>query len=360
MKNKIPVDPRNASVNAAQARLRERSGTLFHKASDPFFGAYDVNHPTLATFLPGLIRSSRRNLNSKLTAEYCDTWGLFCGDQLVMRISMELFKEDMSALRSTVRPLRRIAEELKLALQSTEQFSIRYQPIIDGETRQVEMAEALLRWTSPVLGEVLPGRFIQIAEQNGLIGCVTRMVIRKVCEDLANCGPLVVSVNISGQDMADPNFASDVSDILATHGVSPKQVILECTDCLTADEVTKSAVTLRKLRQQGHAVAIYELETGFTSFGFVKMSGYTLLKVDRVLLDEALQNETSRHNLQNAVQASRERGYRCLAFGIETQEQANLVEDMGFDLQQGFYHSQSLTFDDLMSYADDQPSPAHA
>lgn len=266
-------------------------------------------------------------------------------------VTMDPFEEDLMTFRTSVRPLRSIATELKDALKGPNQFNIRYQPIFEGKSKQVALAEALLRWTSPVLGEVSPGRFIHIAEQNGLIRPVTRMVLRRVCEDICQFPDLVVSVNVSKIDLTDPEFADEVAGIMADYKVSPKRVILECTDSITPQEAAQAAPTERALRQQGHSVAIYELDSGFTSFGFINMSGYTLLKVDRVLIDEALQNQTSRENLQEALDDCKERGLKTLAFGVETSEQAALVEHMGFDLQQGYFHSRSLSFDELMELA---------
>ena len=82
---------------------------------------------------------------------------------------MNMFKSDMTLFESSVRPLRNISDELDAALDEPDQFSIHYQPIIESKSKKVELAEAFLRWTSPVLGEVSPGRFISVAEQNGLI-----------------------------------------------------------------------------------------------------------------------------------------------------------------------------------------------
>ena len=172
---------------------------------------------------------------------------------------MNVYKEDMSLFQSSLRPLRSIFGELKAALDETDQFSIRYQPIIESKSKKVELAEALLRWTSPVLGEVSPGRFIHIAEQYGLIRRLTRMVLHKVCEDISKSDDLIVSVNISTKDIVDARFPEDVSQILSQYGVSPQRVILECTDSISAEIAHQAARTLRKLRDLGHAVAIYEL-----------------------------------------------------------------------------------------------------
>lgn len=202
-----------------------------------------------------------------------------------------------------------------------------------------------------MLGEVLPVRFIYVAEQNGLIRCITRMVLRKVCDDISRFPGLVVSVNVSNHDITDPAFPDEVANTLAEYGVSPKQVILECTDSITPANAFAAAPIVEKLREQGHSVAIYELDTGFTTFGFLRMSGYTLLKVDTVLIDEALQNATSRENLKEALDDSKDAGFKSLAFGVEWPEQAALVTEMGFDLQQGFFHSMPLSLDELKGFS---------
>lgn len=265
---------------------------------------------------------------------------------------MSLYEHDLNAAWRNIPPLRNIADELRAALDGSRQFSIRYQPIIEGKSRKVVLVEALLRWTSPVLGEVLPGRFIHIAEKNGLIRQITRLVLEQVCQDIATRSDLVVSVNISRMDITDSDFPDEIAQILAKHGVSPKQIVLECTDSIPDEDARLARPVVNRLRGEGHAVAIYELESGFTSFGFLKMHGFTLLKVDRALIDEALQNATSRKNLQEAIEDSRSRGLKSLAFGVETRAQANLVDEMGFDMQQGFYHSLSLSIDELIAFAD--------
>ena len=85
------------------------------------------------------------------------------------------------------------------------------------------------------------------------------------------------------------------------------------------------------------------------------MSGYTLLKVDKDLLDEALEHSESREILQTAISACRSKGFKTLAVGVETDAQAELVNAMGFDLQQGFLHSGSLSLDELLSFSDLTP-----
>lgn len=264
---------------------------------------------------------------------------------------MNLYKEDMLVLQRSVSPLQNIADDLRSALDDPSQFAMRYQPIIDSKTRKVELAQALIRWTSPILGQVAPGRFISVAEQNGLIREVTSMVLRKVCEDVAKEPSLLISVNISPLDIVDEAFSRDLQTNINEYDIDPKQITLEVTDHVSPQEASLAATNLRKVRQQGHAVAIHQLETGFTSFGFLKMAGYTLLKINKELLDEALDHPESREQLRDALNASKSKGFKSLAVGVETEFQAKLVEDLGFDLQQGFFHSDALTLDELMEFS---------
>ncbi len=264
---------------------------------------------------------------------------------------MNQFKQEFMDLRQSVRPLQNIADSLREALDDPSQFAVRYQPIIDGKTKQAEFAEALIRWTSPIFGEIMPGRFISVAEKHGLIRRVTKMVLRKVCENVSKHSDLVVSVNISPLDIIDPEFPSEVASAVADFGVDTRQIIMEVTDRISAQEANLAAANLRKLREQGHAVAIYQLETGFTSFGFLKIRGFTLLKIEKELFDEALESREAREQLQDALNGAHANGFKSLAVGIETEEQAKLVEQMGFDLQQGFFHSESLSLEELLSFS---------
>ena len=84
------------------------------------------------------------------------------------------------------------------------------------------------------------------------------------------------------------------------------------------------------------------------------------MKVDKVLIEEALHNATSRENLQDVVNDSKAKGFKSLAFGVETAEQATFVDEMGFDFQQGFYHSTSLSFEELLNFSAQNPALADA
>ena len=201
------------------------------------------------------------------------------------------------------------------------------------------------------MGDVLPGRFIAIAEKEGLIRDLTRMVLRKVCEDVSGYPDLVVSVNVSPLDVIDPVFPGEVASILDEFGVRPTQIILESTDKMSSEDSKKAAPNVEKLRDQGHSVAVYEMEGGFESFGFLKMPGYTLLKIDKELLDEALNDPKSREDLQEAITMSKTKGFKTLAIGVENEAQAEFVDQLGFDLQQGFLHSGSLSLNELLDFS---------
>ncbi len=264
---------------------------------------------------------------------------------------MNLYREDMLVLNEAVRPLRSMADELRAAMEEPEQFRIRYQPIVESKSKKVEIAKALLRWKSPVMGDVLPGRYIAVAEQNGLIRDLTKMVLRKVCEDLSGHPDLSVSVNISPLDLLDPAFADEVGTTLAEFGVRTQQIVLELTEKIAPEDEDKATQNLKHLRDQGYAVAVYEMDDGFGSFGFLKMPGYTLLKIEKELLDEVMEDPESRQELQSAITASKEKGFMTLAIGVEDEDQADLVEKMGFDLQQGFFHSELLSLDELLEFS---------
>lgn len=271
---------------------------------------------------------------------------------------MNQFKQEFMDIQHTVRPLRNIADNLREALEDPDQFVVRYQPIINGKTQNADFAKALVRWTSPIFGEILPGRFISVAEKNGLIRSVTKMVLFKVCEDLSKLPELYVCVNISPLDIVDPEFPMDVAHAVQNSGVGPGQIVLEVTDSISKEEAERASANLVKLREQGHSISVSQLDTGSTSFGFVQIRGSTVLKIERDLLEDARQSEEAHQLLQDALNDAHAQGFASLAVGIETQEQANFVNRMGFKLQQGFYHSEALSLDEFLRFSSDAANGA--
>lgn len=241
--------------------------------------------------------------------------------------------------------------ELRRALQNPEQFSMKYQPIICSNQKEISFAEALLRWESPKLGKVSPSDFIPVAESSGLIRQITALVLEMVCKDLSNAPDLTVSINVSPIEINDQGFHHQLSQKVQKYGVRPEQIIIELTEGVLVKNPRGLSASLQKLRLMGHQIALDDFGTGYSSIGYLRQMEFTLLKVDKSLIDGVTKSKRAREVLAATLQLSKAIGIQILAEGVESSAQASILEEMGFDMQQGFNFSGNLRFDDLVALA---------
>lgn len=258
---------------------------------------------------------------------------------ILVRFDAELDPDRMQELE--------LETTLRKALEDPSQFYIDYQPIVGGSGDSLDFAEALLRWDSPVLGKVSPADFIPVAEASGQIGRVTSMVLGMVCADLGRAQEMVVSVNISPLQINDAKFHDDLADALKRHGVRPEQLVIELTEGVLVENPRGLSVSLQKLRLLGHRIALDDFGTGYSSIGYLRQMEFTMLKVDKSLIDGVTKSERAREILTATLRLAKAIDIQIVAEGVETEEQARALADMGFDMQQGFNFSGGVPFDEL-------------
>ena len=241
----------------------------------------------------------------------------------------------------------RIEGALRKALDHPEQFSIAYQPIVGGHGEEMPFAEALLRWNSPELGSVSPADFIPIAEASGLINRVTSIVLDIVCKDLATAPKMIVSINISPLQLNESAFHDELASKVEKFGIRAYQIVIELTEGILVENPRGLAAGLQRLRLIGHKIALDDFGTGYSSIGYLRQMNFSLLKVDKSLIRNATKDRRAREILEATVQIARAFNIDILAEGVETQAQALLLAEMGFNLQQGFKFSGAVPFNEL-------------
>jgi diguanylate cyclase (GGDEF)-like protein len=247
------------------------------------------------------------------------------------------------------------AKELKLesalhdALEHPEQFHMVYQPILGSHGENIDFAESLVRWTSPELGEVSPADFILVAESSGLISRLTTLILNMVCADLAQDPNMTASINISPLQINDPDFHRELYNITMQHRVKPEQMVIELTEGVLVENPRGLGVSIQKLQLLGYRVALDDFGTGYSSIGYLRQMQFSILKVDRSLVQGISKNERAREILEATMRLARAIDITVLAEGVETQEQARVLEEMGFDMLQGFNFSAAVNFNDLPS-----------
>jgi diguanylate cyclase len=235
-----------------------------------------------------------------------------------------------------------LAEELRSALDAGE-LVLHYQPQLDLRTGVISTVEALVRWPHPTLGLIPPIKFLPLAEEAGLMGRVTRLVLAQAIEQGAAwraAGQNIrVSVNVSATDLLDAGLANLIAGLLKQHGQPASSLVVEITETSIITEFERSRGVIQDLRDLGVSVSIDDFGAGFTSLAYLSSLAVEELKVDRALITR-LASENRQPDVE-LVRATIALGHalrlRVVTEGIEDKATLELVSELGCDLGQGYF-----------------------
>ncbi|OGR35031.1 MAG: hypothetical protein A2091_03195 [Desulfuromonadales bacterium GWD2_61_12] len=235
--------------------------------------------------------------------------------------------------------------ELRQALEA-EQFTLYYQPQVNLESGRVVALEALMRWQHPVHGVILPGEFISILEDTGLILRLGEWLLREACAQIGHGQKILpgleMAVNISSRQFQQPGFLEMVDKVLREAGVAPGLLTLELTESIIMDEPEKSRQLLQQLRERGLGIAIDDFGTGYSSLGYLKNFPIDQLKIDRSFVHEVLTNPDDAGIVEAITVIARRLNLDVVAEGIESREQAEFLSSCGCQAGQGYYFAKPL------------------
>lgn len=218
-----------------------------------------------------------------------------------------------------------------------------FQPIVDLRTRRTIGLETLARWTDPDLGPISPEVFIPIAEERGLIGELSRMVLEKATQ--ASRGwpkDLFLSFNLSPSQLVDGNTGADLILIMERSGFDPRRLQVEITENGFMTDPASAAKTLHALRGLGIRIALDDFGTGQSSLGRLRDFRFDKLKIDRTFIDALLDDRSVQHIVRAILAMCKDLDMDVVAEGIEREEQARLLLELGCDKGQGFLFGQPL------------------
>ncbi|GAA5435974.1 EAL domain-containing protein (plasmid) [Deinococcus aquaticus] len=226
-------------------------------------------------------------------------------------------------------------------------FHLVFQPQIGVRRGTLVGAEALLRWTHPVLGTVPPDQFIPVAEMGGLMGALGAWVLRTACQEAARWTGVCLSVNVSSLQLNAPDFASEVRAALTGSGLSARRLVLEVTETGLVDNPARTRETLQALRDEGVRISIDDFGTGYSSLVSVRTLPVDELKIDRSFIHDLGQDSQAGRESRAIVSASvlmaHAMGIDVVAEGVETSEQAAQLAELGCDLMQGWLYAPGLS-----------------
>lgn len=236
---------------------------------------------------------------------------------------------------------RRFEAELREAVLRSD-LVCHYQPVIDLASGAVSGAEALVRWSHPERGMVPPVEFIGLAEEIGIVDLLTDHVLSLACAQAAAWRSqgghhLVMHVNLSGHDLADPRLARRVESALVTSGLDASGLCLEITESALVSNDLVAQENLVRLREAGLRFAIDDFGVEYASFGYLRKFPVEVLKIDRSFVEGIDTDARDRSVLVGLVGLAKALGMRTVAEGVESAAQAHVVRELGVDEAQGWF-----------------------
>jgi len=242
----------------------------------------------------------------------------------------------------------RVAERLSLESQlrqaiEREQFVLHYQPKVDLDSRRVVSFEALVRWRSPELGLVPPLRFIPLLEETGMILEVGSWALRRAVLDQrlwAGEGVRVprIAVNVSPIQLRQPNFVERVREAVGPAS-GPSLIDLEITESHIMADIESTIDKLTRVHALGIGIAIDDFGTGYSSLAYLARLPVQTLKIDRAFVVRMVDDEEAMALVQTIISLARSLKLTTVAEGVETEEQADLLELLRCDQMQGYFFS---------------------
>ena len=241
-----------------------------------------------------------------------------------------------------------LESDLRGAIDRGE-LRVYYQPIVVMDSGHVCEVEALVRWQHPTRGLLLPAAFITIAEETGLVVPLGRWVLHEACRQTAawhaetpHQPRLTLSVNLSPGQFQLPNLAEDVAEILRETGMPAQYLKLEITEGVIMRDVEGTIEILRELKQLGVKIAVDDFGTGYSSLAYLKRLPLDVLKIDRAFVSGIAHDKEDRAIVRAIISLAKSLELAVTGEGIETVEQAELLDAWGCDRGQGFYYGKPM------------------
>jgi diguanylate cyclase (GGDEF)-like protein len=243
---------------------------------------------------------------------------------------------------------------LRLALDRGE-FALYYQPQIDLASGNVVGAEALIRWNHPELGLVLPGRFISVAEESGLIVPMGDWVLREACRQAvawqdAGLPPLTVAVNLSAVQFGRGDVERSVERAVESAGLDPAYLELELTESILIQDAEVTLDSVRRLKALGVKLSVDDFGTGYSSLTYLKRFAVDKLKIDQSFVRNLASDPDDAAIVRAIIQMARSLKLKTIAEGVESEALIGLLQAFQCDEIQGYWFARPMPADALAAF----------
>lgn len=254
-------------------------------------------------------------------------------------------------------------ERLLTAAMAEDRIEVFYQPIYSIPLGRVTGAEALVRIRDEQGRLVPPGLFIPIAENNGMILRLGKMIFEHVClfikaHPLEELGLTHIDVNLSVVQCSHADLAMDYMDIMRRYGIDPKQINLEITESASIDAKNLLLTNMDKLINFGVSFALDDFGTGQSNLNYIMDMPVEVAKFDREMTQAYFANEKAKQIMTAAVRMIHDMGLKIVSEGVETAEEYQAIVALGIEYIQGYYFSKPLPEEEFLAYLKGFQSPA--
>ena len=258
-----------------------------------------------------------------------------------------------ASLNALARSQLRLEYELQHAIERDE-LSLVYQLVVDTETTRPVGAETLLRWRSGTLGHVGPGQFIPIAEANGLIHPLGRWVLEQGCRQIstwraAGLQDFTVSVNVATPQLMRDNFIDELRQVLDQAGLTDDKpgLAIEITETAVMHDLDRAVAVLQQIRELGIPVYLDDFGTGYSSLGYLSQLPIDVLKIDYSFTSKLPHDQRTVSLVKAMIALAHSLDVDVVAEGVETDEQSQLLRQLGCNFVQGYLIGRPVSADQL-------------
>ena len=251
---------------------------------------------------------------------------------------------------------------LRRALERHE-FVLYYQPKINLHSNKIVGVEALIRWQHPERGLLLPGDFISIAEDSGVILPIGRWVLREACSQAqvwlhAGLPPVIIAVNTSAAEFGAKGFVENIRRTLAETGLEPRHLELELTESVLMRDAESANALLHMLADLGVRVAVDDFGTGYSSLSYLKQFPIDTLKIDQSFVNDVTSDPDDAAIVGAVTSMGKSLNLCVIAEGVETPEQCAFLVAQHCDEGQGYYFGRPMPPEALASLLHTGVSPS--
>ena len=276
-----------------------------------------------------------------------------------MRLNKDNLKTSLVVYDQKMHENELFHEKLMLGFEDSlknKEFKIYLQPKmnVSGDKPRLSSAEVLVRWVHPVYGIISPTVFVPLFETNGLITKLDKFVWEEAASQIKKWKDqygitLPLSINVSRVDLFSATLLDDLMEIMHKYNLSFNELFLEVTESACIEDAKEVTKRVTALKNKGFIIEMDDFGTGYSSLHMLSSLPLDALKIDRSFVFNLFNNEKSKIMVQVIVELAKLLSAKCIAEGVENEEQLLLLKEMGVEIIQGFYFSQPIPTDEFFN-----------